>query len=146
MAASSRARPPIIRAPTASSGSSVAARSCSPIFAAGAFTQHPELYNAVLIEVPLLDMIRISKIAAGASWQGEYGDVNADPAVMAFWRKTSPYQNLRTGLAYPEPFIFTTTKDDRVGPQHARKFAARMEEMKLPFLYYENRSEDHNYE
>jgi prolyl oligopeptidase len=108
-----------------------------------AFTQHPELYKAVLIEVPLLDMIRISKIAAGASWQGEYGDVNADPAVMAFWLKTSPYHNLRAGAAYPEPFIFTTTKDDRVGPQHARKFAARMEEMKLPFYYYENTEGGH---
>ena len=65
------------------------------------FTQHPELYRAVVIDVPLLDMIRISKIAAGASWQGEYGDVNfLDPAVMAFWLKTSPYQNLRkTGVA-----------------------------------------------
>jgi prolyl oligopeptidase len=107
------------------------------------FTQHPELWNGVLIQVPLLDMIRISKIAAGASWQGEYGDVNADPAVMAFWLKTSPYNNLRTGVAYPEPFIFTTTKDDRVGPQHARKFAARMEEMKLPFYYYENTEGGH---
>jgi prolyl oligopeptidase len=107
------------------------------------FTQHPELWNAVLIEVPLLDMIRISKIAAGASWQGEYGDVNADPAVMAFWRKTSPYQNLKAGVRYPEPFIFTTTKDDRVGPQHARKFAARMEEMGLPFYYYENTEGGH---
>lgn len=107
------------------------------------FTQHPELWNAVVIEVPLLDMIRISKIAAGASWQGEYGDVNADPAAMAFWRKTSPYQNLKAGVRYPEPFIFTTTKDDRVGPQHARKFAARMEEMKLPFLYYENTEGGH---
>ena len=107
------------------------------------FTQHPELWNAVVIQVPLLDMIRISKIAAGASWQGEYGDVNADPAVMAFWRKTSPYQNLKVGVSYPEPFIFTTTKDDRVGPQHARKFAARMEEMKLPFLYYENTEGGH---
>jgi len=107
------------------------------------FTQHPELWNAVVIQVPLLDMIRVSKIAAGASWQGEYGDVNADPAVMAFWRKTSPYQNLKAGVHYPEPFIFTTTKDDRVGPQHARKFAARMEEMKLPFLYYENTEGGH---
>ncbi len=107
------------------------------------FTQHPELWNAVVIQVPLLDMIRISKIAAGASWRGEYGDVDADPAVMAFWRKTSPYQNLRRGVAYPEPFIFTTTKDDRVGPQHARKFAARMEEMGLPFFYYENTEGGH---
>jgi prolyl oligopeptidase len=107
------------------------------------FTQHPELWRAVVIAVPLLDMIRISKIAAGASWQGEYGDVNADPAVKAFWLKTSPYQNLRKDVAYPEPFIFTTAKDDRVGPQHARKFAARMEEMGLPFLYYENTEGGH---
>ncbi len=107
------------------------------------FTQHPDLWNAVVIQVPLLDMIRISKIAAGASWQGEYGDVNADPSVMAFWRRISPYQNLKTGVKYPEPFIFTTTKDDRVGPQHARKFAARMEEMKLPFYYYENTEGGH---
>ncbi|MEA3063853.1 MAG: prolyl oligopeptidase [Sphingomonadales bacterium] len=107
-----------------------------------AFTQHPELWNAALIEVPLLDMIRISKIAAGASWEGEYGRVE-DPAVRAFWDKVSPYQNLRKGMAYPEPFIFTTTKDDRVGPQHARKFAARMEEMGLPFLYYENTEGGH---
>jgi prolyl oligopeptidase len=106
------------------------------------FTQHPELWNAVIIDVPLLDMIRISKIAAGASWEGEYGSVE-DPAVRAFWEKTSPYQNLRRGTAYPEPFIFTTTKDDRVGPQHARKFAARMEEMGLPFLYYENTEGGH---
>ncbi len=107
------------------------------------FTQHPELWNAVVIQVPLLDMIRISKIAAGSSWQGEYGDVNADPAVREFWLKTSPYHNLRKGVTYPEPFIFTTTKDDRVGPQHARKFAARMEEMGLPFFYYENTEGGH---
>jgi len=106
------------------------------------FTQHPELWKAVIIDVPLLDMIRISKIAAGASWEGEYGNI-ADPKVLAFWEKTSPYQNLRKGVAYPEPFIFTTTKDDRVGPQHARKFAARMEEMGLPFLYYENTEGGH---
>jgi prolyl oligopeptidase len=106
------------------------------------FTQHPELWHAVIIDVPLLDMIRISKIAAGASWEGEYGSVD-DPAVRNFWEKTSPYQNLRANVAYPTPFIFTTTKDDRVGPQHARKFAARMEEMGLPFYYYENTEGGH---
>ena len=107
------------------------------------FVQHPELWNAVVIDVPLLDMIRIGKIAAGASWQGEYGDVDADPAIMAFWAKTSPYQNLRRDGKYPEPFIFTTTKDDRVGPQHARKFAARMEEYGHHFYYYENTEGGH---
>ncbi|MEO7786370.1 MAG: prolyl oligopeptidase family serine peptidase [Sphingomicrobium sp.] len=108
------------------------------------FTQHPELWNAVIIDVPLLDMIRISKIAAGASWEGEYGSVETDPAVRAFWEKTSPYQNLRKGIRYPQPFIFTTTKDDRVGPQHARKFAARMEELGLPFYFYENTEGGHS--
>ena len=62
------------------------------------FIQHPDLWHAALIEVPLLDMIRISKIAAGASWEGEYGSIE-DPAIRAFWEKTSPYQNLqRTGI------------------------------------------------
>jgi len=107
------------------------------------FVQHPDLWNAALIEVPLLDMIRISKIAAGASWEGEYGSVENDPAIRAFWEKASPYQNLRRDVKYPEPFIFTTTKDDRVGPQHARKFAARMEEYGLPFYYYENTEGGH---
>ena len=106
------------------------------------FTQHPELWNAVIIDVPLLDMIRISKIAAGASWEGEYGSVE-DPAVRTFWENISPYQNLKASVAYPVPFIFTTTKDDRVGPSHARKFAARMEEMGLPFYYYENTEGGH---
>ena len=108
-----------------------------------AMVQNPELYRAIAIQIPLLDMIRISKIARGASWQGEYGDVNADPAVMEFWQRTSPYQNLKRGAAYPEPFIFTTTRDDRTGPQHARKFAARMEEYGLPFLYFENTEGGH---
>jgi len=106
-------------------------------------TEFPELYNAVVIQVPLLDMIRISKIAAGASWQGEYGDVYADPEARKFWLKTSPYHALRKGVKYPEPYIFTTTRDDRVGPQHARKFAARMEELGLPFYFYENTEGGH---
>ncbi len=106
------------------------------------FEQHPELWNAVVIEVPLLDMLRFEQIAAGASWVGEYGSVS-DPAQRAFLASISPYQNLKAGVRYPEPFIFTTTKDDRVGPVHARKFAARMEAMGLPFLYYENTEGGH---
>jgi prolyl oligopeptidase len=100
------------------------------------FTQHPELWNAVDIQVPLLDMIRFEKIAAGASWVGEYGSIS-NPDERAFWLKNSPYHALKTGVKYPEPLIWTTTKDDRVGPQHARKFAARLSEMGLPYLYYE---------
>ena len=100
------------------------------------FTQHPELWNAVDIQVPLLDMLRFEQIQAGASWTGEYGSV-ANPGQRAFLASISPYNNLRPGVKYPEPFIWTTTKDDRVGPQHARKFAAKMEAMHLPYLFYE---------
>lgn len=100
------------------------------------FTEHPDMWNAVQIEVPLLDMLRFEQIQAGASWVGEYGSVS-NPAERAFWQKTSPYQNLKAGVAYPQPFIWTTTKDDRVGPQHARKFAAKLASMHVPYLYYE---------
>ncbi len=100
------------------------------------FTQHPELWNAVDIEVPLLDMLRFEKIQAGASWVGEYGTV-AKPDERAFLASISPYNNLKTGTTYPKPFIWTTTKDDRVGPQHARKFAAKLASMGIPYLFYE---------
>ena len=100
------------------------------------FTQHPEMWNAIQIEVPLLDMLRYEKIQAGASWAGEYGSVSV-PAERAFLASISPYQNLKAGVAYPEPFIWTTTKDDRVGPQHARKFAAKLAAMGVPYFYYE---------
>ncbi|WP_419816006.1 prolyl oligopeptidase family serine peptidase [Glacieibacterium sp.] len=105
-------------------------------------TQRPDLWHAVNINVPLLDMLRFEKIAAGASWVGEYGSV-ANPDERAFWEKTSPYEALKPGVAYPEPYIFTTTKDDRVGPVHARKFAARMKEFGLPYTYYENTEGGH---
>ncbi len=100
------------------------------------FTQHPELWNAVDIQVPLLDMLRFEHIAAGESWVGEYGSVT-NPEQAAFLAKISPYANIRRNVHYPEPFIWTTTKDDRVGPQHARKFAARLSEYGIPYLFYE---------
>jgi prolyl oligopeptidase len=99
-------------------------------------TEHPDLWGAVVIEVPLLDMLRIEKIAAGASWVGEYGSVS-DPQVREFWLAHSPYNQLKRGVKYPDPFIWTTTKDDRVGPQHARKFAAKMAESNEPYHFYE---------
>jgi prolyl oligopeptidase len=99
-------------------------------------TQHPEMWNAIVIQVPLLDMLRFEHIAAGASWVGEYGSVSV-PEERAFLASISPYNQLKANVTYPEPLIFTTTKDDRVGPVHARKFAAKMEEFKKPFLYEE---------
>ena len=99
-------------------------------------TQHPDEWHAVVIQVPLLDMLRFEKIAAGASWVGEYGSVSI-PEERRFLATISPYNQLKPDVNYPEPLIFTTTKDDRVGPVHARKFAARMEEFHKPFFYQE---------
>ncbi len=107
------------------------------------FNQHPELWRAVTIQVPLLDMMRYEDIAAGASWVDEYGSVKI-PEERAFLERISPYNNIRRGVAYPEPYIWTTTKDDRVGPQHARKFAARLKEYGLPYLFYENTAGGHS--
>ena len=98
--------------------------------------QHPDLWHAVVIEVPLLDMLGYEHIAAGASWVGEYGSVR-NPEQRAFLASISPYNQLKPDAKYPEPLIFTTTKDDRVGPQHARKFAAKMKEFKEPFFFEE---------
>lgn len=102
------------------------------------FTQRPDLFKAVVIGVPLLDMHRYHKLLAGASWVGEYGNPEDDGAEGAFIRALSPYHNIRDDVKYPEPYIYTSTKDDRVHPGHARKFAQRLEDMGLPFLYYEN--------
>jgi prolyl oligopeptidase len=100
-------------------------------------TQRPELFRAVVIQVPLLDMLRYHRLLAGASWMAEYGDPDT-PGEADFLRRISPYHNLRPGVEYPEPFFATSTKDDRVHPGHARKMAAKMAAMGLPFLYYEN--------
>ncbi len=99
-------------------------------------TQHPEMWGAGVIGVPLLDMLRIEQIAAGASWAGEYGQSSV-PEERAFLASISPYHNLKADVDYPEPFIYTTNKDDRVGPAHARKFAALMEELGKPFYFLE---------
>jgi prolyl oligopeptidase len=101
------------------------------------FTRRPDLFAAVLCEVPLLDMLRYDKLLAGASWSAEYGAPD-DPKMHEILRSYSPYQNLSKDKKYPEVFFLTSTKDDRVHPGHARKMAARMEEMGHPYLYFEN--------
>jgi prolyl oligopeptidase len=99
--------------------------------------QHPELFGAAVVHVPLTDMLRYHKLLAGASWMAEYGDPDK-PAERAAIEKYSPYQNVRKGVAYPRLFIATSTRDDRVHPGHARKLAARMIEQGHDVLYYEN--------
>ena len=102
-----------------------------------AFTQRPDLYKAVVCQVPLLDMERYNKLLAGASWMGEYGNPDI-PEEWAFIKKYSPYHNLKENAAYPEVFFTTSTRDDRVHPGHARKMVAKMESMGYKVYYYEN--------
>ena len=99
--------------------------------------QRPDLWNAVIVQVPLLDMLRYHKLLAGASWIGEYGDPDI-PEERAFLEKISPYHNFDADADYPTPLFVTSTKDDRVHPGHARKMAKLFEEAGKPFLYYEN--------
>jgi prolyl oligopeptidase len=105
-------------------------------------TQRPELFHAAVVQVPLLDMLRYDKLLAGASWVDEYGSP-AVPEERKWLVKMSPYQNLKKRADFPEPFFVTSTKDDRVHPGHARKYAAKMEKLGMPFLYYENTDGGH---
>lgn len=102
-----------------------------------AFTRKPELYGAVVCQVPLLDMKRYNKLLAGASWMGEYGNPDV-PDEWEYIKTFSPYHNLKADTDYPKVFFTTSTRDDRVHPAHARKMVAKMEGMGIDVLYYEN--------
>jgi prolyl oligopeptidase len=114
----------------------VSGRSNGGLMASVAMTQRPDLFGAAIIGSPLTDMKRYSHLLAGASWMGEYGDPDK-PADWAFISKYSPYQALKPGVKYPVPFIYTSTRDDRVHPGHARKFAAKLEAYHDLFYYDE---------
>ena len=106
-------------------------------------TQRPDLFKGVICQVPLLDMIRYSQLLAGASWMGEYGDPR-DPKMREVLLSYSPYHNVKKDKEYPELFLMTSTKDDRVHPGHARKMAAKMKNMGHKAIsYYENTEGGH---
>lgn len=100
-------------------------------------TQRPDLFGAIVCQVPLLDMRRYNKLLAGASWMDEYGDPDK-PEQWSYISKFSPYQNVRKDTKYPRVLFTTSTRDDRVHPGHARKMVARMKEQGHDVLYYEN--------
>ena len=106
-------------------------------------TQRPDLWNAVVVQVPLLDMLRYHLLLAGASWVDEYGSPDV-PEEREWLEQMSPYNNFHADMDYPEPFFVTSTKDDRVHPGHARKMAALFEAAGKPFLYYENTDGGHS--
>ncbi len=100
-------------------------------------TKYPQLFGALVCQVPLLDMRRFHLLLAGASWVAEYGDPD-DPQDWEFISEYSPYQNISTDKRYPPVLVTTSTRDDRVHPGHARKMTAALEAAGHPVWYYEN--------
>ena len=92
-------------------------------------TLRPDLFGAIVCQVPLLDMRRYHKLLAGASWMAEYGDPD-DPKEWEFIRTFSPYHNVKEDVTYPPTLFITSTRDDRVHPGHARKMVAQMMDAK----------------
>jgi len=100
-------------------------------------TRRPDLFGAIVCQVPLLDMQRFNKLLAGASWMAEYGNPDL-PEEWKFIQTFSPYHNLRADVTYPRTLFTTSTRDDRVHPGHARKMVAEMQRLGKDVLYYEN--------
>jgi prolyl oligopeptidase len=114
----------------------ISGRSNGGVLVGAAMNQRPDLYSAVISGSPLHDMKRYSHLLAGASWMDEYGDPDK-PEEWAYMSKYSPYQNLKRGVKYPAVFFYSSTKDDRVHPGHARKMAARLGEYGNRFYFHE---------
>lgn len=101
------------------------------------YVRAPELFGAVVCQVPLLDMERYHLLLAGASWMAEYGDPD-QPDDWAFLKTFSPYHLVQAEAHYPPMLLTTSTRDDRVHPGHARKMAALLERMGHDVTYWEN--------
>jgi prolyl oligopeptidase len=118
-------------------------RSNGGLLVAATMLRHPELYGAVVCGNPLVDMQRYHRLLAGASWVAEYGNPD-QPGEWAFIREYSPYQHVQPGMKLPPIMFYTSTRDDRVHPGHARKMMARMEAMGYAVDYYENTEGGHH--
>lgn len=105
-------------------------------------TRYPELFGAIVAQVPLLDMLRFHKLLAGASWTAEYGDPDV-AADRPHLRDLSPYHQLSADRSCPPVLLMTSTRDDRVHPGHARKAAARLRALGHPVLFHENTGGGH---
>jgi prolyl oligopeptidase len=107
------------------------------LLVAAVAVQRPELFNAVVSESPVLDMLRFHKLmAVGGNWIEEYGNPDV-PEEAEYLRKYSPPHNLKANVKCPEILFLTSGNDDRVHPAHARKMAERMKDLKQPYLYSE---------
>lgn len=132
----------IERGVTTSDRIGIEGRSNGGLLVTATMVRRPDLYGAVICGVPLADMKRYHLLLAGASWMGEYGDPD-NPDDWAFISQYSPYQLLDPGADYPATLFYTSTRDDRVHPGHARKMMARMSKQGHDAWYYENTEGGH---
>jgi prolyl oligopeptidase len=89
--------------------------------------QAPELFGAVVCQVPVLDMLRYHRFTIGRYWVSDYGNGEENPEHFEFLIKYSPLHNVRAGSSYPPILITSADHDDRVVPAHAKKFAATLQ-------------------
>ncbi|UKE75188.1 prolyl oligopeptidase family serine peptidase [Xanthomonas graminis pv. phlei] len=111
------------------------------LMAGNMLVQYPQLFGAVVVQVPLLDMKRYSHLLAGASWMAEYGNPDTDD--WTYIQSFSPYHLFDPKKTYPSVIFLTSTRDDRVHPGHARKMAAKMIDAGKDVSYYENTEGGH---
>lgn len=107
------------------------------LLAATLGTERPDLCGAVVSDVPLTDMLRYPEMGMGAAWMDEHGDPK-DPKYQPVLRSYSPFHNVKEGVKYPPFFIAVSSQDNRVGPGHARKLAARLEQVHAPVYFFED--------
>jgi prolyl oligopeptidase len=91
-----------------------------------AVVQRPDLFQAALTQVPLMDMLRFHKWGMGAQWVHEYGDPE-DAGEFQWVRAYSPYHNVKAGTDYPATLIVTAESDNRVDTAHAFKMTAALQ-------------------
>ena len=104
--------------------------------------QRPDLFGAVVSDVPLIDMLRYPTMGMGGAWMDEYGDPS-DPQMKAVLLRYSPFHIIKDNTQYPPFFITVSTEDNRVGPGHARKLAARLEQVGAKAYYFEDSEGGH---
>ena len=101
-------------------------RSNGGLLMGAALTQRPDLFGAIWVGYPLLDMIRFHKFLVGRWWTSEYGSAE-EPDQYAYLIKYSPYQNVKPGTKYPAIMLNSGDSDTRVAPLHARKMTALLQ-------------------
>ena len=104
--------------------------------------ERPDLFGAIVSDVPLIDMLRYPTMGMGGAWMDEYGDPS-NAAMREVLLRYSPFHNIKSGTTYPSFFITVSTEDNRVGPGHARKLAARLEQVGAKAYYFEDSEGGH---